>query len=204
MPSKRTKRGLDETLAGGDRMDRVASSALARNSWWRPVLHIGIAILIGGSLVVAAFEGDGGEREPSRPAPLFRLSNIRKGAPDVSLRDLRGTPVIVNFWASWCVPCRAELPAFQRVAEALPGVRIVGVDVKDGQRTGRAFADAARVTFPSGWDPQGTVAAAYGARGLPTTAFVDRAGRLVDVHLGEMSERQLRSQISRRFPELDR
>lgn len=173
-----------------------------RRPWWRPLLHAGVVVLLGGGLLLAVVLPGNGSESPSRSAPLFDLANIRPGEPNVSLAALRRQRVVVNFWASWCVPCRKELPAIKRVAASVRGVRFVGVDVKDGQSSARDFAEKFGVRYPSGWDPDGAVAAAYGARGLPTTAFIDRNGRLLETHLGELTESKLRSIIRRRFPEV--
>jgi len=98
------------------------------------------------------------------------------GGQDVELSSLRG-PLVVNLWASWCVPCRAELPYFDRLDAA--GVPVLGVDFEDTQPDqALALAADAGVSYPSLADVEGTVRAPLRVVGMPTTLFVDRAGQV--------------------------
>ena len=98
------------------------------------------------------------------------------GGQDVELSSLRG-PLVVNLWASWCVPCRAELPYFDRLDAA--GVPVLGVDFEDTQPDqALALAADAGVSYPSVADVEGTVRAPLRVVGMPTTLFVDPAGRV--------------------------
>ncbi len=98
------------------------------------------------------------------------------GGQDVELSALRG-PLVVNLWASWCVPCRAELPYFDRLDRA--GVPVLGLDFEDTQLDQAvALAADARVSYPSVADVEGAVRAPLRVVGMPTTLFVDRAGRV--------------------------
>jgi cytochrome c biogenesis protein CcmG, thiol:disulfide interchange protein DsbE len=98
------------------------------------------------------------------------------GGQDVELASLRG-PLVVNMWASWCVPCRAELPYFDRLDSA--GVPVLGVDFQDTQPDqALALAAEAGVSYPSVADVEGAVRAPLRVVGMPTTVFVDRAGRV--------------------------
>ena len=107
--------------------------------------------------------------------PELRLPCLG-GGPDVELSSLRG-PLVVNLWASWCVPCRAELPYFDRLDAA--GVPVLGVDFQDTQPDqALALAADAGVSYPSVADVEGTVRAPLRVVGMPTTLFVDRAGRV--------------------------
>jgi cytochrome c biogenesis protein CcmG/thiol:disulfide interchange protein DsbE len=123
-----------------------------------------------------------------------RVNELNGGgtkAFDAQLRALRGHPVVVNLWASWCDPCRYELPFLQRVAVD-PGAQVafLGVNATDAPDAARAFAARYPMPYPSFEDPRGKLAGRYGARGLPATAFYDAAGKLVILHQGVFPTQQ--------------
>ena len=139
---------------------------------------------------------------PAKLAALHgRVNELRPGgakALDAQLRELRGTPVVVNLWASWCDPCRFELPYLQRQALAR-GARVafLGVNSNDNRDDARKLAERFPMPYPSFEDPRLAVAGRYGARGLPATAFYDAKGKLT-VHQGVFSsEAKLRDAIDR-------
>jgi thiol-disulfide isomerase/thioredoxin len=93
-------------------------------------------------------------------------------------------PLVINLWASWCAPCRKELPAIQRFA-ARPGApRVIGVDTRDTRTAGRSVVTDMRLTFPVLSDPGARLAGALGRSALPATALVDAGGRVVHVYSG--------------------
>jgi cytochrome c biogenesis protein CcmG, thiol:disulfide interchange protein DsbE len=106
----------------------------------------------------------------------------------VDLATLRGRPVIVNFWASWCVPCRDELPLLVATehAHAIDGLAIVGVLFKDDADAARTFGASKGVDWPTALDPNGTIAAAYRVVAPPQSYFIDRRGVLRSMHIGEL------------------
>ena len=116
------------------------------------------------------------------------------------LADLRGHPVVVNKWASWCGPCRFEFPFLQRLGLQL-GTRVafLGVDAEDNDGDARRFLRHYPVTYPSYTDPDQKVARVFGATlAFPTTAFYDASGKLTFVHQGAYaSEAKLRQDIAR-------
>jgi|SRR5581483_6206553 len=133
-------------------------------------------------------------------APPFTLDNIRPGQPRVSLESMRGKPVVVNFWASWCVPCRREMPGFESVYEAVGDrVAFLGIDNKDFRDSALDFLRQTGARYPSGSDPAGDIAARYGVVGMPTTVFISTDGRLLERRLGEISSQDLRQTISRLY-----
>lgn len=123
------------------------------------------------------------------PAPAFQLADVRGTASTVSLPG--GQPAVVNFFAAWCVPCRAELPVLQAASQRAAGVAFVGVDVNDSKRAAAELLADAGVTFPAGYDPDQAVATSYQVRGMPTTVFVDAVGRIEAVHQGEITAAEL-------------
>lgn len=134
-------------------------------------------------------------------APAFRLPSLRDPATVVSLADFRGRPVVVNFWASWCVPCRQEMPAFQAVYRQVKGrIDFVGINHQDARDDALAFVRETGVRYPIGFDPDGTTARAYGLFGVPTTVFIDARGRELKRHTGQLSQADLRGTLDRLFP----
>lgn len=117
----------------------------------------------------AAAEGD---------APEFQVPGLDGGCVD--LADYRGRPVVLNFWASWCNPCREEFPLLKRAYEEHrdDGLAIIGVASRDIASDARRFADHAGATWTLGIDDTGDVATAYGVRPLPQTFFIDRDGKI--------------------------
>jgi peroxiredoxin len=116
--------------------------------------------------------------------PEFNAQTV--GGPTVPLAGLRGRVVLLNFWASWCRDCRAELPMFEQLHRdlAAQGRTILGVNVREGTRTIRRYADELDLTFPLVLDPKGKITASYGVIGLPTTFLIGRDGRPVALAIG--------------------
>ncbi len=126
------------------------------------------------SITVALARGE-------RPvAPAFRLKRLN-GDGSLALLDLRGKAVVLNFWASWCIPCKDEAPLLERLWQTYRGrgLVVVGVDIQDLEQQARAFIAQTGGTFPNVRDADGTVYDAYGLTGVPETFFVDREGRIV-------------------------
>jgi thiol-disulfide isomerase/thioredoxin len=107
------------------------------------------------------------------------------GTPGVPLRRLTGTPLVLNLWASWCAPCRQELPAFARLADdAGPRLRVVGVATSDRPADSVTYAQDAKVPFPSLVDRSGDLGRALRRRGLPVTVLVAADGTVAKVYQG--------------------
>ena len=131
------------------------------------------------------------------PAPLASLHaqanqilpGARKGLTS-RLATLRGHPAVVNIWAAWCGPCRAEMPVMQRVSLDMGRqVAFVGVDLKDNRAAATTFLRKIPVTYPSYDDPSGQVYNAEKLVGVPSTIFFDRKGKQTFVHQGPYFER---------------
>jgi thiol-disulfide isomerase/thioredoxin len=129
-------------------------------------------------------------------APRFALPSLRDERTPITLSALAGRPVVVNFWASWCAPCREEMKAFEAEHERLAGhVTFVGVDTNDDRNDARAFVAQVGVTYALAFDPEGAVAPRYNAIGLPTTIFIDARGRMLERRLGATSQAELHATI---------
>jgi thiol-disulfide isomerase/thioredoxin len=130
----------------------------------------------------------------NEPAPDFSLEVIVGGEPGsrIRLSDLKGRTVLLDFWASWCAPCRAQAPIIDAINRAYPSDRfaIVGVNTGDDPERAKQFALQSRLSYPSVYDA-GEVFKGYGASGLPTLAVVDRQGILVALESGVMRRGQI-------------
>jgi cytochrome c biogenesis protein CcmG/thiol:disulfide interchange protein DsbE len=137
------------------------------------------------------------QRLGGAPAPLAALHRqanqilpgARKGLR-TRLAELRGHPAVVNIWAAWCGPCRAEMPVMQRVSLDMgKQVAFVGVDMKDNREAATSFLRKIPVTYPSYDDPSGQVYNAEKLVGVPSTLFFDRDGKQTYVHQGPYFQR---------------
>ncbi|MDP8922669.1 MAG: TlpA family protein disulfide reductase [Chloroflexota bacterium] len=127
----------------------------------------------------------------TRPAPDFGLPLFDGGT--FRLGEQRGTPVLINFWASWCVPCEDEAAALERAYRQYGDrVQFIGVNVQDTDANARAFLRRFGVSYPNGRDASGEVAVEYGMSGVPETYFVDRNGTLVRKWQGPLDDERLR------------
>lgn len=131
-----------------------------------------------------------------RAAPPFTLTPVGGGAP-VSLESLRGRPVVLNFWATWCTPCIQEHPALSGVAAARPDVTFLGVVYQDEEARIRDFQRRYGSTYPSLVDPDGKTSIAYGIAGVPETFFIDRTGTIVEKVSYALSAEEIQSQLAR-------
>jgi cytochrome c biogenesis protein CcmG/thiol:disulfide interchange protein DsbE len=129
-------------------------------------------------------------------APDFALKSL--DGDTVRLSDLRGKPVIVNFWATWCPPCKEEMPDIEKSYQKHKdeGYIFLGVDMKEDAATVRAFVQN-RYTWTFLLDPEGAAANAYYVTGVPETYFIDRDGIVRDAKIGAMSYAELESRLAR-------
>jgi cytochrome c biogenesis protein CcmG/thiol:disulfide interchange protein DsbE len=138
------------------------------------------------------------------PAPNFSLRRL-DGDGTVSLRSLRGKTVVLNFWASWCGPCKREAPTLEKVWREYRsrGLVVLGVDSEDASGDARRFLRAHGITYPVVVDASGGLAQdTYGIPGYPSTFVIDRAGRVVGPPvLGPVSDGAFSSQFTRNLQE---
>lgn len=188
------------------------------------------ALLLGASLLAAGCFGGGdaavashaeppeqGVTAPTAACPEPGPAGAGSGArlPDVSLsclgqpgslnlRDLPARPVVLNLWASWCGPCREEMPALQRVHRAARGqVLFLGINTSDGQGAARSFVQDFGVTYPSLSDPQATALNRLGGRGLPLTLVLAADGTVLDRTIGGIKQDKLAGVLERAGISLD-
>lgn len=115
-----------------------------------------------------------------------------------SLSDFRGKPVVLNFWASWCAPCRAEVPDFVKLYEENKGdgLVFVGVNIQDTEAEARKFIQEFGIPYPVGPDTTGEIAIAYGVKGLPTTVFINEEGAVYRTWAGLLDQATLASIVT--------
>ena len=164
-----------------------------------PILVVGGSLVLG--LVLLLYSGFGKDPHaiPSmlegRPAVGFALKDL-DGNP-VSLESLRGTPVILNFWSTWCQPCKIEHPYFQDAARAFPGVKFYGMLYGDDPQKARRFLKQSQSAYPTLYDPTNRVSIDYGVTGVPETFFIDREGMIVKKVSGVVAPDVLQQMIQR-------
>ena len=133
---------------------------------------------------------------PARSVPSSQLAPVSLEGFEGILAGLRGAPVVVNIWASWCAPCRAEMPLLERAAAAYEGrVTVLGVDSRDTPSEAADFLEDVGVSYPNVFDRSGEIRRALELRGFPTTYFFDAEGRLVASVVGGVTEARLASQL---------
>jgi len=124
------------------------------------------------------------------------------GSP-TTLAQLKGTPLVVNMWATWCHPCVDEMPAFDTVARSVgSAVHIIGVNVADDAAAASAFAAKLGVHYPQYTDPDGNLSTAFDVSNLPATAFIGADGTVLEVHSGAFTADTLTAAIERHFPDI--
>ncbi len=144
-----------------------------------------------GSVIVVGAGGLDGQ-----PAPRFRLTDLQ--GQTLSLAAFIGQPLIVNFWASWCIPCQQEFPIYRQAREryAAQGLEVLGIIYEDSAENARRFMAREGATWPALLDPDGSVARAYRVTAIPTSFFVDRQGIVRDASYGPPPEDALAAYIA--------
>lgn len=140
-----------------------------------------------------------------KPAPSFTVTDLHSGE-QVSLRELRGRPVVLNFWASWCVACRDEAPVLQAAHERFGGggqqrVHVVGIAVQDTREKALAFAERFGKTYTLGLDDEaGSISLNYGLYGVPETFFIDSEGIIRDKVVGAVTAEDIQENVAELAP----
>ena len=183
--------------------ETAPTSAGPQGREWRLGLAFSAALVLGGAWVlVSRIPTEAAEAAAREPAP--RVGHV---APDLSLptpegetlslRDLRGQVVLLNFWATWCPPCRAEMPALQDAYDALraEGFVVLGVDQLETPGQVTAFVERFGITYPQVIDETGQTSRAYGVFSIPASFFIDREGVIQKVVPGPLNLPQITVEV---------
>ncbi|MFL5767217.1 MAG: TlpA family protein disulfide reductase, partial [Actinomycetota bacterium] len=135
---------------------------------------------------------------PLLPTDVMELPSTDPAAFQELLDQLKGTPVVVNVWASWCDPCRTETPLLVRAARTYgANVQFLGLDIKDARPSAQQFLETHGVTYPSVYDAAGAVQHDLGFVGQPDTVFYDASGKAVEKVPGALDEPTLRAGVEK-------
>jgi thiol-disulfide isomerase/thioredoxin len=180
----------------------VAGLWLAWCGWRQPVIRraLGLAALGAGAILMAglAMVWVADAKPTQQQAPEVMLTEFN-GARTLSLTQLiAGKPTVVNLWATWCGPCRAEMPTLATAQKNAPDVAFVFVNQGESHATVAAYLQRSGLTLTNVWlDPASSLGPASGSRGLPTTLFFDAKGQRVDAHFGMLNAAALQVQLDR-------
>jgi len=166
----------------------------------KTVLIVGVIIVA--VVIFVLFAGLG--KDPSiidspligKPAPPFALKAVGSGET-IDLAALRGKPVVLNFWATWCGPCYEEHPTLVANARNLPNVQFVGVVFNDEEDKIMRFLAQRGTAYPTLLDTNGKTAIAYGVGGVPETYFINPAGTIVAKYAGPLSTEELQANLAK-------
>ena len=151
--------------------------------------------LLGGFLAVALLAGCGGsDASTALPGELVAVD----GGTALDLASAE-QPLVVNLWATWCTPCRRELPDFDQVAAARSDVAVVGVNIGESADAAAGLVDELGLTFPQYLDPDGELQLALTVAALPATAFITTDGEVLEVHSGALTAAELDERIDHHF-----
>jgi len=171
----------------------IAVASLAALLW--PLLNKPATVTDAG-VIRAQIEADGAAGRIGAPAPDFEWTSL--DGQTLRLSTYRGKVVVVNFWATWCPPCREEMPALQRVAASEPDVVVLEVDLMEPGDKARSFLDSLGLDrLQPVLDGDGATTRRFGVLSLPSTFFVDKTGVIRHLELTAMSEAQIRTGIQK-------
>jgi cytochrome c biogenesis protein CcmG/thiol:disulfide interchange protein DsbE len=159
-----------------------------------------LGLLVWGLLNKQPITGLSGITMVNRAAPDFILTTFK--GTTISLQDLRGKPVVINFWASWCPPCRIEAPLIERTWRAYKDRDLIflGINIQDRKQDALNYIREFAITYPNGPDPTGEISIDYGVSGLPVTFFVSRDGKVVRRWVGAIEKSVLINSIEEIMP----
>jgi len=178
-------------------------AARNRRFIWIGATVLGVGLLLGFVLTRPVPEGAAtveGQASTGAQAPTVEMVGFDGETVVLADYATAGTPVVLNFWASWCPFCIAEMPDFEDSSNALDGqVAFVGVNLQDDAGLANSLVGETGVTYQLARDPQGVVYAAFGGIGMPTTVFIDADGIVREVVTGQLSRGALDSRITEYF-----
>jgi cytochrome c biogenesis protein CcmG/thiol:disulfide interchange protein DsbE len=163
----------------------TATPSKRSTTLWR-VIIVGLLLAFVWFLAVGLQRQNVSERRVSGVAPEFEFTTF--DGETIRLSDLQGKGVVLNFWASWCDPCRAEAPLLENAwrREEANGIVFIGLDYLDQEHSALAYLEEFDITYPNGPDLQSAAARRYGIQGVPETFFIDSEGRIASMVIGPL------------------
>ena len=184
-------------------MSKKKSNKKQSNLWPWLAMIAAVLLLGGGWIIISSNKAEEGaepalEAAPVKGHPAPEITLETTAGETVTLSDFKGKPVLINFWATWCPPCRAEMPDFQALHRELGDDVVVFSVNASSQDNGdvNAFMEEFGITFPVLLDKTGLAGVTYNVRGLPTTVFVDRNGVINEVFTGGLNKAYLEAKLS--------
>jgi len=167
------------------------------------LVNVGLLLLLGSQLLTPAQQNKSNAASSpliGHAAPDFTLAELSTHlapAPKIHLASLKGVPVILNFWASWCVPCQHEAPLLQATWQQVQrqGIVLLCIDFQDTQSDGLKFLHTYGITYLNAVDGTGATAISYGVTGVPETFFINGHGVIVSKVIGELTEQTIQSNL---------
>lgn len=167
-------------------------------TWW--LLALAVAAVAALGVLFAVVDPDGGDDGGSPATEALAIPVTTAGGGATTLGALTGERMVVNFFASWCPPCRAEMPALEAVHQQVgDDVRFVGVSVDYDETSWKSLVAESGITFETVFEPRQDLLRAVGGKGMPTTVLLDPEGRIVHVHTGAIDEGTLLRLIDQRL-----
>ena len=160
-----------------------------------------VSVLVSGLVMVGCSPGSAEGVKVGNLAPDFQLQNL--DGQTISLSGLQGTPVLINFWATWCPPCRGEMPYIQEIYEEWidKGLVLLAINIGEASSAVRGFMQSQNLSFTVLLDTEQDVAQRYGISGIPTTFFVDKNGIIQDRVVGAFQNKaQIEDRLSKILP----
>ena len=161
------------------------------------VAILGVLLLALVFALYSSFVKDPNEVKAGNEAPNFSLPQLNGQA--IKLSDLRGKAVVLNFWGTWCEPCKAEMPALQKKYDELKanGLVVVGVNIGETPVAVQSFVKQYKVSFPILLDRQMEITKMYRIGQIPTTYFIDRDGEIEEVFIGQMTDAMIAEKVAK-------
>lgn len=159
------------------------------NNRIKSVIFILISAILIGLLVYQIMSRS---KENTGAEGIVNLKLVSVDGKEYSLSDFRGKKVLINFFATWCPPCRAEIPDFERFHRENKDVVLIGINIQEDKATVEEFLSSMGVTYPVLLDRDGKVSAQFGIEGIPTTFLIDENGRIIAKNVGMMTYDQLK------------
>ncbi len=175
-----------------------STRAESRSSSSKTVLYAIIGSIAAVLVLIAVFtSAESGPESDALSGEIADLTFVTTDGETSTLADFRGEPLVVNFFASWCAPCRAELPEFEEVHKANldAGVRFVGISHDIDEATWRTFVSETEITFETVYQPQEDIWRALDGKGMPTTVFLSEDGTVMETWGGILSAELLQEKI---------